>query len=142
MFIFQPRLGPKPFQAKSGNQEFSFDKVFSVPVAPNKDSNGYTVDSNIVAEAIADAEKSPVYENEPIKESENGKSDSSSSMEEDANSSDSGYKPKTPSTAERRKLFESKVTNKDDSPDNEDAGNFDRGNVNRYLKFIFARNSF
>lgn len=104
-----------------------------MPVAPNKDSNGYTVDSNIVAEAIADAEKSsssPVYENERIKESENGKSDSSSSMEEDANSSDSGYKPKTPSTAERRKLFESKVT-KDDSPENEDAGNFDRGNVNR-----------
>lgn len=50
-------------------------------------------------------------------------------MEEDANSSDSGYKPKTPSTAERRKLFETKV--KDESPENEDAGNFERGNVNR-----------
>lgn len=50
-------------------------------------------------------------------------------MEEDANSSDSGYKPKTPSTAERRKLFETKV--KDESPDNEEAGNFERGNVNR-----------
>jgi len=55
---------------------------------------------------------------------ENGKSDSSS-IEEDANSSDSGYKPKTPSTAERRKVFETKV--KDESPENEDVGNFERG---------------
>lgn len=63
-----------------------------------------------------------------MKEAENGKSDSSS-LEEDANSSDSGYKPKTPSTAERRKVFEIKV--KDDSPESEDLGNFERGNANR-----------
>lgn len=37
---------------------------------------------------------------------QNGKSDSS--IEEEPNSSDSGYKPKTPSTAERRRLFEVK----------------------------------
>ncbi|XP_044579840.1 coronin-7 isoform X3 [Cotesia glomerata] len=126
-----PRLGPKPFQAKSGSQEFSFDKVFSVPVAPSTDSNGYTTgDTNACSDTnvITDSDKSPTYDNERIKEAENGKSDSSS-MEEDANSSDSGYKPKTPSTAERRKLFEIKV--KDESPENEEPGNLERGGANR-----------
>ncbi|XP_011687269.1 PREDICTED: coronin-7 isoform X2 [Wasmannia auropunctata] len=127
-----PRLGPKPFQAKSSSQEFSFDKVFSVPIAPNNDSNtnGYqneinnTVEHNAV-EHNTEADKSPTLTpNERAKDTENGKSDSSS-IEEDANSSDSGYKPKTPSTAERRKVFETKV--KDESPENEDIGNFERG---------------
>ncbi|XP_015514846.2 coronin-7 isoform X3 [Neodiprion lecontei] len=123
-----PRLGPKPFQAKSGSQEFSFDKVFSVPVAPNTESNGHPTDTSCSADSNTEADKSPTSETEQVKESENGKSDSSS-IEEDANSSDSGYKPKTPSTAERRKLFETKV--KDESPENEESGNFERGNVNR-----------
>ncbi|XP_015178684.1 PREDICTED: coronin-7 isoform X5 [Polistes dominula] len=123
-----PRLGPKPFQAKSGSQEFSFDKVFSVPVAPNNDTNGYPNDIGIPMDNAIDPEKSPTFSNERMKEAENGKSDSSS-LEEDANSSDSGYKPKTPSTAERRKVFETKV--KDESPENEDIGGFERGNVNR-----------
>ncbi|XP_071871906.1 coronin isoform X2 [Bombus fervidus] len=123
-----PRLGPKPFQAKSGSQEFSFDKIFSVPVAPNNDTNGYQNDLNNQIENNTEPEKSPPFNNERMKEAENGKSDSSS-LEEDANSSDSGYKPKTPSTAERRKVFEIKV--KDDSPESEDLGNFERGNANR-----------
>lgn len=125
---FQPRLGPKPFQAKSGSQEFSFDKIFSVPIAPNNDTNGYQNDINNQIENNVEPEKSPPF-NERIKETENGKSDSSS-LEEDTNSSDSGYKPKTPSTAERRKVFEIKV--KDESPENEElGGNFERGNANR-----------
>lgn len=126
----QPRLGPKPFQSKSGSQEFSFDKVFSVPVAPNSESNGYnTVENNVITDnVVTDSDKSPTFDIEQIKEVENGKSDSSS-MEEDANSSDSGYKPKTPSTAERRKLFETKV--KDESPENEEPGNLERGGLNR-----------
>ncbi|KAG8039903.1 hypothetical protein G9C98_000632 [Cotesia typhae] len=106
-------------------------KVFSVPVAPSTDSNGYTTgDTNACSDTnvITDSDKSPTYDNERIKEAENGKSDSSS-MEEDANSSDSGYKPKTPSTAERRKLFEIKV--KDESPENEEPGNLERGAANR-----------
>ncbi|CAL1674426.1 unnamed protein product [Lasius platythorax] len=122
-----PRLGPKPFQAKSSSQEFSFDKVFSVPVAPNNDNNtnGYQNEVNNVVEHNTEADKSPTFTpNERAKDAENGKSDSSS-IEEDANSSDSGYKPKTPSTAERRKVFETKV--KDESPENEDVGNFERG---------------
>lgn len=110
----QPRLGPKPFQAKSTSQEFSFDKVFSVPHVPSAESNGHVGNGNGYANdgkngTVDDVDKSPVYETER-KESENAKSDSSS-IEEDANSSDSGYKPKTPSTAERRKLFEVKVRN-------------------------------
>ncbi|XP_050454882.1 coronin-7 isoform X2 [Cataglyphis hispanica] len=121
-----PRLGPKPFQAKSSSQEFSFDKVFSVPVAPNNDNtNGYQNEVNNVVEHNTEADKSPTFTpNERAKDAENGKSDSSS-IEEDANSSDSGYKPKTPCTAERRKVFETKV--KDESPENEDIGNFERG---------------
>ncbi|XP_011141113.1 coronin-7 isoform X2 [Harpegnathos saltator] len=119
-----PRLGPKPFQAKSSSQEFSFDKIFSVPIAPNSDTNGYQNEVNNTVENNVEADKSPTYTNERVKDAENGKSDSSS-IEEDANSSDSGYKPKTPSTAERRKVFETKV--KDESPENEDAGNFERG---------------
>ncbi|KYN31886.1 Coronin-7 [Trachymyrmex septentrionalis] len=124
---YKPRLGPKPFQAKSSSQEFSFDKVFSVPIAPNNDSNtnGYQNEINNTAEHNAEVDKSPTLtSNERAKDMENGKSDSSS-IEEDANSSDSGYKPKTPSTAERRKVFETKV--KDESPENEDVGNFERG---------------
>ncbi|XP_032662962.1 coronin-7 isoform X2 [Odontomachus brunneus] len=119
-----PRLGPKPFQAKSSSQEFSFDKIFSVPIAPNNDTNGYQNEINNTVENNMEADKSPTFTNERAKDAENGKSDSSS-IEEDANSSDSGYKPKTPSTAERRKVFETKV--KDESPENEDAGNFERG---------------
>ncbi|XP_070161434.1 coronin-7 isoform X2 [Polyergus mexicanus] len=122
-----PRLGPKPFQAKSSSQEFSFDKVFSVPVAPNNDNNtnGYQNEVNNVVEHNTEADKSPTFiPNERAKDAENGKSDSSS-IEEDTNSSDSGYKPKTPCTAERRKVFETKM--KDESPENEDVGNFERG---------------
>ncbi|XP_039310007.1 coronin-7 isoform X2 [Solenopsis invicta] len=124
---YKPRLGPKPFQAKSSSQEFSFDKVFSVPLAPNNDSNtnGYQNEINNTAEHNTEVDKSPTLTpNERTKDAENGKSDSSS-IEEDANSSDSGYKPKTPSTAERRKVFETKV--KDESPENEDFANFERG---------------
>ncbi|XP_017876072.1 coronin-7 isoform X2 [Ceratina calcarata] len=123
-----PRLGPKPFQAKSGSQEFSFDKIFSVPVAPNSDTNGYQNDVNNQVDNNTEPEKSSSFNNERVKETENGKSDSSS-LEEDAYSSDSGYKPKTPSTAERRKVFEIKV--KDESPESEDLGNFERGGANR-----------
>lgn len=101
--------------------------MFSVPVAPNNDNNtnGYQNEVNNVVEHNTEADKSPTLTpNERTKDVENGKSDSSS-IEEDPNSSDSGYKPKTPCTAERRKVFETKV--KDESPENEDAGNFERG---------------
>lgn len=135
-------MGPKPFQAKSANQEFSFDKVFSVPQAPSTDSNGHHNGNNNddslenKDSSLDDNDKSPTNESDQQrrnnKDTENVKSDSSSSIEEDANSSDSGYKPKTPSTAERRRLFEVKSL-KDESPENEDnsCNNFERGNSNR-----------
>ena len=108
-FHFQPRLGPKPFQAKSTSQEFSFDRVFSVPQAPNPNSDSCNGASNGHCHANVennDIDESPTYE---IGRQEAANKSDSSSIEEDANSSDSGYKPKTPSTAERRKLFEAKV---------------------------------
>lgn len=118
----QPRLGPKPFSASSGGDEFSFDKVFSVPAVPGVtkvESDGTPVSDTpsstpvtatpISKEGSEDKDKSlsPTSDGESVPNKEehtNGKSDTS--LEEDMNSSDSGYRPKTPSTAERRKMFE------------------------------------
>ncbi|XP_039748096.1 coronin-7 isoform X2 [Pararge aegeria] len=117
----QPRLGPKPFSASAGNEEFSFDKVFSVPAVP-----GLPKSDSGLSPVSAPASTTPVTTTPPLRDDEkekslsptsdvdvipnkeeytNGKSDTS--LEEEVNSSDSGYRPKTPSTAERRKLFES-----------------------------------
>ncbi|XP_075991727.1 coronin-7-like, partial [Anticarsia gemmatalis] len=116
---YKPRLGPKPFSAATGNDEFSFDKVFSVPTVPGipkSDSAtspvsgqaGTPVTSTPTAkDEEKDKSLSPTSDVEiaPNKEEyTNGKSDTS--VEEEMNSSDSGYRPKTPSTAERRKMFE------------------------------------
>ncbi|XP_041969616.1 coronin-7 isoform X4 [Aricia agestis] len=114
----QPRLGPKPFSASTGSEEFSFDKVFSVPAVPG------IVKSDSASSPVAPTSMTPVTSTPITKDDEkekslsptsdveapnkeeytNGKSDTS--LEEDVNSSDSGYRPKTPSTAERRKMFE------------------------------------
>nr|XP_026498303.1 coronin-7 [Vanessa tameamea]XP_026498304.1 coronin-7 [Vanessa tameamea] len=110
--LAQPRLGPKPFSASAGSEEFSFDKVFSVPAVPGltkSDSGLSPVASD--ARPVRDDEKekslSPTSDVEVAANKEeytNGKSDTS--LEEEVNSSDSGYRPKTPGTAERRKMFE------------------------------------
>ncbi|KAL0829587.1 hypothetical protein ABMA28_003097 [Loxostege sticticalis] len=118
----QPRLGPKPFSASTGNEEFSFDKVFSVPAVPGltkSDSatspiSGPAATTPVTSTPVAkdtaeekDKSLSPTSDVDvaPNKEEyTNGKSDTS--LEEEVNSSDSGYRPKTPSTAERRKMFE------------------------------------
>ncbi|CAG9782241.1 unnamed protein product [Diatraea saccharalis] len=117
----QPRLGPKPFSASTGNEEFSFDKVFSVPAVPGMTKSDSATSSLSAPGATTPAASTPIVK-EPSEEKEksltptsdveaapkedftNGKSDTS--VEEDVNSSDSGYRPKTPSTAERRKMFE------------------------------------
>ncbi|XP_050355413.1 coronin-7 isoform X1 [Nymphalis io] len=109
---YKPRLGPKPFSASAGSEEFSFDKVFSVPAVPGltkSDSGLSPVASD--ARPVRDDEKekslSPTSDVEVAASKEeytNGKSDTS--LEEEVNSSDSGYRPKTPGTAERRKMFE------------------------------------
>ncbi|XP_041969615.1 coronin-7 isoform X2 [Aricia agestis] len=115
---YKPRLGPKPFSASTGSEEFSFDKVFSVPAVPG------IVKSDSASSPVAPTSMTPVTSTPITKDDEkekslsptsdveapnkeeytNGKSDTS--LEEDVNSSDSGYRPKTPSTAERRKMFE------------------------------------
>lgn len=90
-----------------------------MPQAPSTDcpTNGHHSFDAYDADGCCPGDKSPTTYEPPAqpqveragsKDSEAAKSDSSS-IEEDANSSDSGYKPKTPSTAERRRLFEVKV---------------------------------
>ncbi|XP_063895402.1 coronin-7 isoform X3 [Helicoverpa armigera] len=119
---YKPRLGPKPFSAATGNEDFSFDKVFSVPAVPGlpkSDSATSPVSGQATTPTATstppakdgseekDKSLSPTSDVEiaPNKEEyTNGKSDTS--LEEEVNSSDSGYRPKTPSTAERRKMFE------------------------------------
>ncbi|PZC71370.1 hypothetical protein B5X24_HaOG213565 [Helicoverpa armigera] len=120
--VHEPRLGPKPFSAATGNEDFSFDKVFSVPAVPGlpkSDSATSPVSGQATTPTATstppakdgseekDKSLSPTSDVEiaPNKEEyTNGKSDTS--LEEEVNSSDSGYRPKTPSTAERRKMFE------------------------------------
>ncbi|CAH2055926.1 unnamed protein product, partial [Iphiclides podalirius] len=121
---YKPRLGPKPFSASSSSEEFSFDKVFCVPAVP-----GATTANSVTSPGSGPTPPTPAAPTPPVKETEekekslsptsdvdapavkvaaeeytNGKSDTS--LEEEVNSSDSGYRPKTPSTAERRKMFE------------------------------------
>lgn len=116
---YKPRLGPKPFSAATGNEEFSFDKVFSVPSVPGLHKSD-SATSPVSGQATTPVTSTPIVRDEekdkslsptsdveiaPNKEEyTNGKSDTS--LEEEMNSSDSGYRPKTPSTAERRKIFE------------------------------------
>lgn len=62
-----------------------------------------------------------------------GKSDTSA---EDEISSDSGYKPKTPSTAERRKVFEVRSNSKENEPEEnfdttDQSSNFERASAQR-----------
>ncbi|XP_022124781.2 coronin-7 isoform X2 [Pieris rapae] len=115
----QPRLGPKPFSASTGIEEFSFDRVFSVPAVPgvNKSdsstspSSAPTSNSPATATTVSregDGEESlcPAGDAEVALKEEytNGKYDAS--VEEDVNGSDAGPGPKTPTTADRRRLFE------------------------------------
>ncbi|XP_017767884.1 PREDICTED: coronin-7 isoform X2 [Nicrophorus vespilloides] len=100
---YKPRLGPKPFTAPKFTESESFDKIFSVPAAPG--SNGIHEETSSEIENVENEQQAALSE-EP---------------------KDVSDKPKTPSTAERRKLFESgSKDNDDDSLDNELAGNFER----------------
>ncbi|XP_045514356.1 coronin-7 isoform X2 [Pieris brassicae] len=116
---YKPRLGPKPFSASTGIEEFSFDRVFSVPAVPgvNKSDSSTSPGSAPTSSSPAtatpvsregDREKSlsPAGDAEvaPKEEYTNGKSDVS--VEEDVDGSDGGPGPKTPTTADRRRLFE------------------------------------
>lgn len=96
--------------------------------------NGVTSEATINKVTPEEKEKTPTSDVEPapIKDTENGKSGSSG---EEETSCDSGYIPKTPSTAERRKLFETRSNSKENEPeenlDSADQGNFERASVQR-----------
>lgn len=120
--IDKPRLGPKPFTPpKLNDTENTFSKVFSVPHVPGVTaSNGHATEAT-VSTPEQEKEKSPTSDTEPTPvkaDNENGKSGSSG---EEETSCDSGYIPKTPSTAERRKLFETRTSSKENEPED----NFD-----------------
>ncbi|KAJ8922826.1 hypothetical protein NQ315_007861 [Exocentrus adspersus] len=133
---YKPRLGPKPFTPpKLNDPENTFQKVFCVPPVPGQ--NGVSNEAVNKAPTPEEKEKTPTSDFEPtaatIKDTENGKSGSSG---EEETSCDSGYIPKTPSTAERRKLFETRSNSKENEPednfDSTDQGNsFERASMQR-----------
>lgn len=128
----QPRLGPKPFTPPklnfgvgSGDAElkvttdFSFDKVFSVPPVPSVEVNGAVAtreeNSNDVHTDGSAPEKYTETIHADTPESENNvegamveDQDISPTTEELPSSPSS--KAKTPSTAERRKVFEKRIS--------------------------------
>ncbi|CAH2006359.1 unnamed protein product [Acanthoscelides obtectus] len=131
---YKPRLGPKPFTPPKLDSENTFSKVFSVPLVPGQ--NGLPADkvttpveeklASPVNESEPQTEEEPKVDDEPQKiEAENGKC---SSDEEEAQS-ESDYTPKTPSTAERRKLFEKSNSKENEGEDTIDTDNFERSSV-------------
>ncbi|CAG9819814.1 unnamed protein product [Phaedon cochleariae] len=129
--VEKPRLGPKPFTAPNlTDTDNAFHRVFSVPAVPGQ--NGFSADKPSTPSEEAPTEnkdKSPLIEAPPKTDPENGKSGSSG---EDENSGDSGYIPRTPSTAERRKLFETRSNSKEnESEENLDSVDFERGSLQR-----------
>jgi coronin-7 len=133
-------LGPKPFTPPKLNEPESFDKVFCVPAVPGQQvqqSNGVHEPKTPVSETSPAVEEicqeKEVVENDddPKSESETVKSET---VEENESSAVSGHAPKTPSTAERRKMFESN-TKENEPEDNFDvidqSGTFERASVQR-----------
>lgn len=128
----QPRLGPKPFTPPKFNETESFDKVFSVPVLP-----GITTSTNGLAET---KDTTPTAEaqntTQDVQESEIAASDANINGKTNLQPEESEYIPKTPSTAERRKLFENRSNSKENEQENNcevtDAGNnFERNVMQR-----------
>nr|CAI5857098.1 unnamed protein product [Callosobruchus analis] len=131
------RLGPKPFTPPKLDSENTFSKVFSVPVVPGQNGLAIEKPTTPVEEKLPSplSELEPQIEGkhqkidiEPQKgEAENGKCSSS----EDEPQSETDYKPKTPSTAERRKLFEKSNSKENEGEDTIDTNNFERASLQR-----------
>ncbi|VEN52883.1 unnamed protein product [Callosobruchus maculatus] len=133
----KPRLGPKPFTPPKLDSENTFSKVFSVPQVPGQNELATEKPTTPVEEKLP----SPLGELEPQTEdkhqkidielqkveAENGKCSSG----EDEPQSESDYKPKTPSTAERRKLFEKSNSKENEGEDTIDTDNFERASLQR-----------
>ncbi|KAL3267045.1 hypothetical protein HHI36_011187 [Cryptolaemus montrouzieri] len=130
---YKPRLGPKPFTPLKLNESKSFDQVFCVPPVPGQNhTNGHDHKSPTVE---SDKIESEAVNEEPInadnKENDEDslisiKSENENDIIEDKETSfDSGYVSKTPTTAERRKMFE--TCENEENLDSVDANNFERG---------------
>lgn len=111
-FFLQPRLGPRPFTPPKLNSEsdqtseFSFDKVFSVPSAP--EMNG-TKKSSVTNDQQNNSDLNEQTEKLDIG-SENEKYGDKVSDNENENES------RTPTTAERRRLFEQTLDLEPEAP--------------------------
>lgn len=105
-FIFQTRLGPKPFSTESA--EVSFDKVFAVPTAPTTDFS--ESDANVEEPVDPPCFDDPIEEPETIVEEPLMEKDEVYVEEETADdpTSDPIEIEKRSSIADRRKLYENR----------------------------------
>ncbi|XP_055597731.1 coronin-7 isoform X2 [Uranotaenia lowii] len=124
---YKPRLGPKPFSSTGSSSEFSFDKVFNVPQAPKsengdgqRDSNDNTQENSLASNGSVD--EPSVHENGNCKEQE-APAETTEEVPLRPKSGDEEDKPRIISTAERRKIFESKAST--ESEDQFDAAGTD-----------------
>ncbi|XP_055618572.1 coronin-7 isoform X2 [Toxorhynchites rutilus septentrionalis] len=134
---YKPRLGPKPFCSTGSSSDFSFDKVFNVPQAPGsengdslKDSNDNTQENSLASNGSS----------EEAHENGNCKDQDGDGVEEVMlrhKASDEEDNQRIISTAERRKIFESKLST--ESEDQFDAGPDDK--VNQFERLSGQRTS-
>ncbi|XP_058442942.1 coronin-7 isoform X2 [Malaya genurostris] len=136
---YKPRLGPKPFCSTGSSSEFSFDKVFNVPQAPGldglelvKDSNDNTQENSLSLNGSSEE----THENGNCKEPE-VLPDVVEEISLRSKTSDDEDKPRIISTAERRKVFESRAST--ESEDQFDAAADDK--VNQFERLTGQRTS-
>ncbi|XP_062539454.1 coronin-7 isoform X2 [Armigeres subalbatus] len=124
---YKPRLGPKPFSSTGSSGEFSFDKVFNVPQAPGSENGDSQRDSN------DNTQENSLVSNGSVEEAhENGNGKDPEAFVEMATEevvmrpkvAEEDDKPQIISTAERRKIFESRVST--ESEDQFDAAGDDK----------------
>lgn len=137
MSFLQPRLGPKPFTPPKLNETETFDKVFNVPVAPGNHTNGVHIEietTNQETQELKD-EKVEDVNNETVNEDDKVDVPKEETDNNGCVEVEEEYIPKTPSTAERRKIFEVN-TNKENENDDvlldvSDGNNFERASTQR-----------
>ncbi|XP_053691044.1 coronin-7 isoform X2 [Sabethes cyaneus] len=134
-----PRLGPKPFCSTGSSGDFSFDKVFNVPQAPGsengeslRDSNDNTQENSLASNGSAEE----THENGNCKEPD-PVLDVTDEVPLRIKASNEEEKPRIISTAERRKIFESKAST--ESEDQFDASSDDK--VNQFERLSGQRTS-
>lgn len=153
-------MGPKPFTPPKLNETETFDKVFNVPIAPGNHTNGLHPESEPVKIEITPAEETKPCvgeetNNSPdeeicvkdakevevadVKEEQpdvNDEDDIKQECDNNGLEADEDYVPKTPSTAERRKIFEvtanaNKENESEDTLESLDGNNFERASLQR-----------